>query len=166
MRECFIYALTRDGYWLTHGDAMNEEEQRSLSIVISYQEKEGHRTIASRLNQARMLKRTFDFVDSGEIERTREWMPIPGYAKGMSSRQYFDQTIHTIRTNLSSLNIEKLNVMRKVLALGAFDMLDMKNKTAGNDGVPASDFIDHINQKNLELRRAVIDEINRRNDAL
>lgn len=138
--------------------ALSEDEIEGIGVLMTRQTAEGHDTPVARQMQARMVFKTYQFVNSGEINRTLEWVPVRGYIPGMTVREYFDMTVDTLKNNLGELNDLQIEYMRKNLAAAHVVMDDVLKKYSPGDGVPSPSEFHYINQRNDELRRVIIDE--------
>ena len=157
-----LYGVYQSKFPKTGDYKLSGDEIQSISILLTMQNEEGYDTPEARQEQAQAAQETFQFVNSGEIDRTLEWVPVRGYEKGMSALDYFNKMNNLIKSNLSSLNDLQLEYMKRNLSAGSAVMDDMLEKYNPGERTPSRSTFEYIDNGNLDLRKAMIDEQKRR----
>ena len=157
-----LYGVYQSKFPKTGDYKLSGDEIQSISTLLTMQNEEGYDTPEARQEQAQAAQETFQFVNSGEIDRTLDWVPVRGYEKGMSAIQYFNKMNDMIKSNLSSLNDLQLEYMKRNLSAGSAVMDDMLQKYNPGDRAPSRNTFEYIDNGNLDLRKAMINEQKRR----
>ncbi|MCP5494336.1 MAG: hypothetical protein H7A23_07250 [Leptospiraceae bacterium] len=157
-----LYGELKTTLPVTGDYALDKDEILAIGIEMRMQIRDGHDTVDARQAQARSIQEMYNFVNSGDIDEALKWEKIPGYSSGMKFEEYMDSSYRIIQDNLYSRTDEELKIIRQSSSVGIVEMDDMINKHTPANGVASKNLLEQINQKNMELRKAVIDEQRRR----
>ena len=157
-----LYGMFQSRFPKTGDYALSGDEIQSIAVLMTMQHEEKFDTPWYRQEQAQMVQDTFQFVNSGEINRTLEWVKVREYETGMTAIQYFNRLNSILKSNLSSINDLQLEYMKRNLSSGIVVMDDMLNKYVPDERTPSPGTFEHINTENYKLRNAIIDEQKRR----
>ena len=157
-----LYGELKTTLPVTGDYALDKDEILAIGIEMRMQIRDGHDTVDARQAQARSIQEMYNFVNSGDIDEALKWEKIPGYSSGMKFEEYMDSSYRIIQDNLYSRTDEELKIIRLSSSVGIVEMDDMINKHTPANGVASKNLLEQINQKNMELRKAVIDEQRRR----
>ena len=154
--------------------ALSTGEIEAIADLVALQHEEKLDTPERRQEQAMAVKETFDFVDSGAINRTLGWAPVRGYQPsqpgsspsdpygmypiGMTALEFQRNQIDLLKAGLYRFSDLQIKYMKQTLAAGSVINDDMIKKLESNERtLPIEDFT-KVDAMNLELRRAIIDE--------
>lgn len=159
-----LYGELKTTLPVTGSYQLSKEDILSIGIEMRMQIRDGHDTIESRQEQSRSIKEMQNFVNSGDIEEALEWEKVPGYKSGMSFEEYMDFYYQRVKDSLHSRTDQELEIIRFSSSIGVVEMEDLmfKYQQKPSPGLADKSLLERINNKNIELRKAVIDEQRRR----